>query len=51
MPVFLRQGSSLASAGLRLAVMSITIAALIGCKQARRSPSRNWLQPQLKRRR
>jgi multidrug efflux system membrane fusion protein len=34
MPVFLRQGSSLASAGLRLAVMSITIAALIGCKQA-----------------
>jgi multidrug efflux system membrane fusion protein len=35
MPVFLRQGSSLASAGLRLAVMSITIAALIGCKQAR----------------
>ena len=34
MPVFLREGSSLASAGLRLAVMSITIAALIGCKQA-----------------
>lgn len=34
MPVFLRQRSSLASAGLRLAVMSITIAALIGCKQA-----------------
>ena len=34
MPVFLRQGSSLARAGLRLAVMSITIAALIGCKQA-----------------
>jgi membrane fusion protein, multidrug efflux system len=33
MPVFLREGSSLASAGLRLAVMSITIAALIGCKQ------------------